>query len=227
MIFISIIVLLIRTVCWMIIRERNIVNKMLIFMKWDNKEASRIFFNFSRVPALEIEINPPLNKQIHRQISTSDLKNVFRCFEYNLCIHFTFRHASPFGESYSLMNAYDDSVSGVCCSTAVPARGGDILTRSGVRLGIICTYIIYLFTIYYTYVHIYTSKIYIYIYIKKRKNTLFTRIIHSRKLILLASCFVKLCNKSIDKLLSLLLFFFLFLFIFHHFMYRYYAIMSK
>lgn len=46
MIFISIIVLLIRTVCWMIIRERNIVNKMLIFMKWDNKEASRIFFFF-------------------------------------------------------------------------------------------------------------------------------------------------------------------------------------
>lgn len=40
-----------------------------------------------------------------------------------------------------LLNAYDDSVSGVCCSTAVPARGGDILTRSGVRLGIICTYI--------------------------------------------------------------------------------------
>lgn len=83
-------------------------------------------------------------------------------------------HASPFGERISL-NAYDDSVSGVCCSTAVPARGGDILTRSGVRLGIICTYIIYLFTIYYTYVHIYTSKIYIYIYIKKRK----THLIHS------------------------------------------------
>lgn len=40
-----------------------------------------------------------------------------------------------------LLNAYDDSVSGVCCSTAVPAWGGDILTRSGVRLGIICTYI--------------------------------------------------------------------------------------
>lgn len=102
-----------------------------------------------------------------------------------------------------MLNAYDDSVSGVCCSTAVPARGGDILTRSGVRLGIICTYIIYLFTIYYTYVHIYTSKIYIYIKKKKKKNTLFHVLFTRVNWYFSHRCFV---NKSIDKLLSLLFF---------------------
>ena len=86
-------------------------------------------------------------------------------------LHSLHRHATESVEDFSLHfempNADDDSVSGVCCSTAVPARGGDILTRSGVRLGIICTYIIYLFT-YMLYIrthilHIRYIRIYIYI----------------------------------------------------------------
>lgn len=65
---------------------------------------------------------------------------------------------------YYLLNAYDDSVSGVCCSTAVPARGGNILTRNGVRLGILfCTYI-YIYNIY-TYTYNIMHYIHIYIYI--------------------------------------------------------------
>lgn len=132
-----------------------------------------------KISSVSFTKNHPLQLQDTLCVGTILVFVNFHSFQLLTCVrvcvcacalHSLHRHATESVEDFSLHfempNADDDSVSGVCCSTAVPARGGDILTRSGVRLGIICTYIIYLFT-YMLYVRTHILHIrYIRIYIK-------------------------------------------------------------
>ena len=159
--------------------------KIRLFQKQSSKDAREIMWNVSSVPFTKN--HPPTTAgyslrwdhfRFHKFsfISTSDVC-VCVCVACTLWTIVAFsssacnRVEDSFLFTLKMPNADDDSVSGVCCSTAVPARGGDILTRSGVRLGIICTYIIYLFTyMLYIRTHILHIK-YIRIYIYKVKET--------------------------------------------------------